>query len=161
MLLFLKGDWSIHGCEQTKNTTSMDRLMCMSFSSMLIAFVLSACSRRHLVWWARTGQTVGNMLEVCVCEWVSLCVFVLQCEEASPTGSPTANQTGWTETGPPLPLSHVAYRTEPQRQTGPQFATPSETSDGPPSGTERHVMNPTMQTFTECINLTFAKKKHP
>lgn len=66
-----------------KNTTSMDRLKCTSFSSMLIAFVLSACSRRHLVWWGRTGANSWEHVRS-VCEWVSMCVFVLQYEEASP-----------------------------------------------------------------------------
>ncbi len=64
--------------------------------------------------------------------------FCLQNKETiCPTESPTANQTGWTGTGPPAPLSRVAYRTEPQRRTSPQSATPSETSDLPLYETER------------------------
>lgn len=35
-------------------------------------------------------------------------VCVVQYKEGCPVVSPKANQTGWTETYPPLPLSHVA-----------------------------------------------------
>ncbi len=91
-------------------------------------------SRKHLLWWDRMGQTVT--------EWVSACVSVCGIRRlVQPTGSPAANQTGWTETGPPLPLSRVAYRTEAQHQTSPQSAMTSETSDGRSSGTERRYTN--------------------
>ena len=109
----------------------------MNFSSMLIAFVLSACSRRRLVWWShRMGRTVGGHVR---CEHVWFFVCSMR-KLVRPTESPAANQTGWTETGPPLPLSRAAYRTVPRRWTSPRSATPSETSDEPPSGTEtRHT----------------------
>lgn len=137
-----------------KDPTSVDRLWCTSFSSMLIAFMPSACSRD--TWWVRQdgANSWGHFRSVN--EWVSMCVFVCSMRRlVRPTGSPTANQTGWKETGPPLPLSRVVYRTEPQRWTSPQSATPSETSDGLPSGTvRRHTRNESLNTKCMVINIS-------
>lgn len=140
----LKRVYSVHGWKQTKNTTFIDRWRCENFSSMLTAFVLSAHGRKHLVQWNSMGQTVGRMWAAWVKEWGKkfvCCVRTL----VHPTRSPAANQKDWTATAPPLPLSRAAYRTELERWTDQRFATTFETSDGPPSETERRQIHWTQQ----------------
>lgn len=74
---------------------------------------------------------VRSMLEVCVF------LHVNGGRSSTFKGSPTASRRGWIEHCLPLPLCRGGRRTEPRRRTNQKCATPFETPEGSPFGTER------------------------